>query len=110
MRESKIHSECFQWHHNTFPDQRGLLCYNLGNSANKIQGNLNKAMGIIKGRSDFSFYWKGKAYFIELKSPGERQTPEQVKWQLKMEFNGFEYYLCTSLLDFKSLMYDITLH
>ena len=76
--EVKIQSQIFQWHWNNYPEERGLLCYNLNNSANKIQGNQNKALGLIKGRSDMVYYYNGTAVMIELKNATGKQSKEQI--------------------------------
>ena len=57
LSEVKIQARIFQWHWNNYPQERGLLCYNLNNSANKVQGSQNKAIGLIKGRSDMVYYF-----------------------------------------------------
>jgi hypothetical protein len=102
--EIKIQSECFLWHWNTYPDERGLLCYNLNNSANKIQGNQNKALGLIKGRSDMVYYKNGKATMIEFKNDIGKQLPEQKKWQEIITNSGFKYHIIRSLDEFRNLI------
>jgi hypothetical protein len=98
--EVKIQSQIFQWHWNNYPTERGLLCYNLNNSANKIQGAQNKALGLIKGRSDLVYYYKGSAIMIELKNATGKQTKEQIVWQELVESQGFIYLVMRSLEDF----------
>ena len=72
LSEVKIQAQIFQWHWNNYPDERGLLCYNLNNSANKIQGSQNKAIGL----------------------------KEQLLWQATIEKAGFKYLIMRSLQDF----------
>lgn len=98
--EGRIQEECFIWAHNFRPHTRQLLCYNLNNSKNKIDGNLNKGKGLIKGRSDFTLYWLGKAYFIEMKTPTGTQSPDQIIFQRVVESHGFQYFICRSLNEF----------
>jgi hypothetical protein len=105
--ESKIQGECYKWFHNTYPHLRGLLCYNLNNSKNKIDGNLNKAMGLQKGRSDMTLYYHGKAYMLEFKTPFGNQTPEQMNWAAKVEQEGFPYYLVRSQEEFQNIIKHI---
>lgn len=107
QNEDRIQAECFTWFHNTYPELRGLLCYNLNNSANKIQGNKNKAMGLQPGRADFTFYYKGSAYFIEMKTPKGRQQEIQKKWMIQVLSHKFPYYLIRSLEDFQKLIQEI---
>lgn len=89
--EERIQSEFYIWFHNSYPQYRGLLCYNLNNSKNKIDGARNRSLGLQQGRSDMTFYWKGKAYFLELKNEIGRQSPGQITWQALVESHGFYY-------------------
>jgi hypothetical protein len=107
MSEAKIQSTCFIWTWNNYPQTRGLLCYNLGNSRNKIDGASNKAMGLIPGRSDMTFYWNKTAYFIEFKVPGQKQSISQTEWQNKVEKNGYKYYVIDSFEQFKETIHGI---
>ena len=102
--EDYIQVECFTWFHNKYPSLRGLLCYNLNNSKNKIDGSRNRAMGIIKGRSDLVLYYQAKAYHIEMKTPTGEQSPEQIAWQKKVEAQGFSYFIVRSLHEFQNII------
>ena len=105
--ETKLQSDCFIWAWNNLPETRRLLCYNLNNSANHIQGSRNKAMGVIKGRSDMVMYWEGKAHMIEFKIPGETQSKDQAKWESKITAHGFAYHIIDSFEDFQDLIRGI---
>lgn len=105
--ESKLQSECFIWAWNTYPELRGLFCYNLSNSKNKIDGNLNKAKGLIAGRSDMVLYYKGIATMIEFKTDIGVQSQAQKDWQSKIESQGFKYYVVRSLEEFQQLFKHI---
>jgi len=103
ISEGRLQEDCFLWSWNELPETRGLICYNLSNSKNKIDGNLNKAKGLQKGRSDLVFYWNKKALMIELKEDiGGVQSKDQSKWQAIVEAQGFEYVICRTLEDFKN--------
>lgn len=101
MTESKLQVDCYTWAHNNHPELRGLICYNLNNSRNKIDGNLNRSMGLQKGRSDMVLYGHRTARFLEFKLPGEKQTTEQKQWQAKIEAQGFEYHIVETIEQFK---------
>ena len=105
--EDRIHTLCYVFFHNTYPHLRGLLCYNLNNSKNKIDGNRNKAKGLRKGRSDLTLYYRGRTYFIEIKTPTGEQSLEQIEWQRKVEEQGFEYFIVRSLPEFQQLIFTI---
>ena len=98
--EIKLQAECFQWHWNTHIHERGLLCYNLNNSANKIQGNQNKALGLIKGRSDMVLYRESGVIMLEFKTESGVQSTAQKAWQELVEKNGFEYKIIRSFEEF----------
>ena len=102
--EDKIHQDCYVWFHNTYPHLRGLLCYNLNNSRNKIDGARNKPKGLIAGRSDLVLYYSGAAYMIEMKNEDGSQSNEQKEWEAKIKSQGFEYHICRSLSEFQSLI------
>lgn len=102
--EDKIHSECYVWFHNTYPHLRGLLCYNLNNSKNRIDGARNKALGLQAGRADFTFYYQGKAIFIEMKTDTGKQHIEQKNWERLVTEHGFKYYICRSVLEFQEII------
>jgi len=96
------------WAWNTLPETRMLLCYNLNNSKNKIDGNLNKGKGLIAGRSDFTFYWNKTAYFIEMKTETGTQDPAQKAFQRVVEGAGFKYTICRNLINFQEIIKSIT--
>lgn len=89
--EDRIHQECYLEFHNKYPLYRGLLNYNLNNSANARQGKKNKEMGLQAGRSDFEFLWNKKVYFIEIKTETGYQSKIQKEWQSLIESQGFYY-------------------
>lgn len=107
MNESRLQYECYTFFHSTYPHLRGLLCYNLNNSRNKIQAMMDKGKGLQKGRSDMVFYYKGQAVMIELKTEDGYQSKEQKEWQGKIEMAGFKYYVIRSLEEFKELINKI---
>lgn len=107
MSEIKLHSDCFLWAWNAHPETRLLLCYNLNNSKNKIDGNINRSLGLIKGRSDMTFYWRRSAYFFEFKTESGFQSADQKAFQNKVESQGFEYYIIRDLQTFKDILTKI---
>ena len=105
--EHRLQYDCYRWFHNTYPELRGLLCSNLSNSKNKIDGNRNKAMGLQAGRSDLTFYFKGNAYHIEMKTEIGKQAPEQIKWEALIKSQLFPYSIVRSLEEFQTLIKSI---
>lgn len=107
ITEDKLHFDCYMWFHNSFPNLRGLLCYNLNNSRNRIQASMDKGKGLQKGRSDLVFYYSGKAYMIELKIDEGRQSKYQKEWEAKIKSSGFDYTIIRSLQEFKDYINGI---
>jgi hypothetical protein len=105
--EDKIQSDCYVWFHNTYPQHRGLLCYNLNNSKNKIDGARNKAKGLIAGRSDMVLYYQSNAIMIEFKTSDGVQSAGQKEWEALVRSNGFQYHIIRSLSEFQSLILSI---
>jgi hypothetical protein len=105
--EDKLHQDCYVWFHNTYPQHRGLLCYNLNNSKNKIDGARNKAKGLIAGRSDMVLYYQSNAFMIEFKTSEGSQSAGQKEWEALVTSNGFQYYIIRSLPEFQSLILSI---
>lgn len=108
-QEDRIQQECYMWFHNTYPHLRGLLCYNLNNSASAIQGNKNKSMGLQPGRSDLVLYYAGHAYMIEMKTEYGKQSRGQSEWQSLTTRHGFVYAVIRTLDEFKVFIQRIAL-
>lgn len=102
--EERIQEDCYLWFHNTYPKLRGLLCYNLNNSSNRVQGAKNKGMGLQEGRSDMVFYFNAKAYMIEFKTEEGAQSPSQLKWEQSIRSQGFKYIVVRSKEEFMLLI------
>ena len=107
MTEEKLQSECYLWFHDTYPQYRGQLCYNLNNPRNRIRGMMDKAMGLQPGRSDMVLYHQGRAYMIELKLPDGVQSKIQEKWEAVIKQAGFSYVVIRSLEEFKRYLQGI---
>ena len=107
LAEDRLQQECYMWFHNSFPQYRGLLRYNLNNSANAIQGNKNKAMGLQAGASDMVLNFAGLTYFIELKVLKGVQSKGQLAWQRVIESQGFQYFIIRDQNTFRELIESI---
>jgi hypothetical protein len=69
---------------------------------------MDKGMGLQPGRSDMVFYFRGKAYHIELKVEGGKQGQDQKKWQECIERAGFSYIIIRdSIQDFQDYINGI---
>jgi hypothetical protein len=102
--EEKLQKNCVAWFNLQYPKLRGLLCYNLNNSRNKIDGAKNKALGLVAGRADVVLYRHGVATMIEFKIRDGTQSELQKEWQKIIEKENFEYYIIRDLDSFINLI------
>jgi len=105
--EDALQQECYQWFHNTYPNLRGLLCYNLSNSRNKIDGARNRNKGLQEGRADLVLYFDAKTYHIEMKTATGVQSKAQIKWAALIRTEGFPYYIIRNIESFQKLIRGI---
>lgn len=104
--ELPIQAKCFQWHWNTYPNERQTLFHVQNKAKNAIEGSKFKAMGVVKGVSDFVLLLYKEVVFIEMKEDGD-QKPEQLSFQLKVEARGHRYFICRSFDEFKELIISL---
>tara|TARA_R110000796_G_scaffold251460_1_gene382916 strand:- start:355 stop:690 length:336 start_codon:yes stop_codon:yes gene_type:complete len=102
MSEDRLTQECYLWFHAQYPDFRSLLFHvPNGGARNAREGAKMKTMGVTRGVSDFIFLWKGRAFFIELKTLSGTQSKDQLIWEEDVKLHGFDYYIIRTLTDFK---------
>ena len=102
--EQQLQQDIVRYFAYQYPTLKGLLCSNLNNSKDARTGGINKSLGVIPGRSDLVFYFKGKAYHIEVKALKGKQSEAQKEWEYKMVEQGFDYDVVRSLDEFLHLM------
>lgn len=110
MNEEQLQAKCFQWHWNTYPQDRRMLFHIQQNMfGNAYRGSLNKAIGVVSGVSDMIHIGRA-VLFLELKVRSNKQSPEQIDFENKVRARGFHYFVVTSLEQFmkivKSNMYE----
>lgn len=69
--EHVLQAKCFEWYHNKYISEtnRKRLFAVTNNSTNKVEGNKNKALGVVAGISDMIFVAPlGVVFFIEFKT------------------------------------------
>ena len=104
MQEFKIQAECFQWHWNNFPDQRGRLFTVNNNAPSAYAGSVMKAMGVVAGVSDMVYLSTAGAVFLEFKDPKGKQSISQKWWQGVVEEAGYRYEVIRSVEDFQRVL------
>jgi len=101
--EGALQAICFQWHWNTYPAERRMLFHVQNKAKNKIEGSRFKAMGVVKGVSDFVYIARSAVHFIELKTKTE-QSDEQVEFETKVKARGHSYHVVRNFGEFKKLI------
>jgi len=77
------------------------------NPRNKIDGNRQKAAGMVSGVADLAYLQNDRPpIFIEMKLPEGQQSEVQIKWQKVAESTGATYVVCRSLEQFKQIIED----
>lgn len=105
--EDQFQAECFQWHWNNRPNERGLLFHVNQKARNQIEGNRFKAMGVVPGVSDL-IYLIGPT-FIEMKTEKGTQSDDQKRFQRIVEGLGYRYVICRPpISNFISLFANLT--
>ena len=107
MTELQMQAQCFQWHWNTYPDERGCLYMNYNNAKNQAHGAILKAMGMVSGVADMTYLSARGAVFIELKTEVGEQSEAQKKWERLVRSRGYAYYVVRSVEEFKELIADL---
>lgn len=105
--ESQIQQDCLKWFAAQYPQlaQEGML-YHIPNEGIRLggMGARLKREGIVRGVADLCLCVpRGgfAALYVEMKKPGNYQTPEQRLWQHNVEKHGNRYVVCKSLEEFK---------
>lgn len=127
MREEEhnIQAACVRWFNLQWPGYRGLLfAVPNGGARSKATAGKLKAEGVVPGVADLILLvprlglphivdglvcYVGTAELccalcIEMKTEKGRQSPEQMKWQAKVESHGYKYAVCHSLDEFMAVV------
>jgi len=103
-QESSLQTSCVKWFRYQYPH---LVIYAVpnGGSRNVREAQRLKSEGVLAGVADLTILLpQGKSLYIEMKVKGNRQTPNQKKFQQKAEALGHKYYVCYSFEDFEKVV------
>ena len=107
MNGSEIQQSCLKWFALQYPvfAEEGML-FHIPNEGIRLgrMGARMKREGIVRGVADLCLCIpRGKfhALYIEMKKPGNYQTPDQKTWQKNAEKYGNCYVVCKSLDEFR---------
>jgi len=98
VTEREIQKLVVEWFRATYKDKGEIIC--VPNEVTHYSSNKWQAVGMRKGCSDLIVVLKGKVIFVELKTPQNKQSYEQVGFQRSVENLGYEYYVVRSLDEF----------
>ena len=114
LNHNQLQAKCFTWMWNTYPELRGLLFSVNNNLTTQMDGNAGairmaklKSLGVIKGTTDFIFYFKGKMYAWDIKVGRDKLRPEQVEFIAKVKLNGGDGGEIRSLEEFQEKVKEI---
>lgn len=107
LSHDQLQAECYQWFHNTYPEQRGLLHANANNSVNKIKGNQQKALGVVKGVLDMEYFRAKNLHFFDIKVGNDSLSKAQKNFIAKVESEGAKCYEIRSLEQFQTIIQEI---
>ena len=104
LSEFKLQSQCFLYHWNNYPNERGRLFTVNNNSDNKIRAVINQSMGVVAGVADMMYLSDTGLIAIEFKTITGRQSEVQKRWQETIEAAGYRYYIIRSFEQFKETL------
>ena len=104
LSEFKLQSQCFLYHWNNYPHERGRLFTVNNNSDNKIRAVINQSMGVVPGVADMMYLSDTGLIAIEFKTITGRQSEVQKRWQETIEAAGYRYYIIRSFEQFKETL------
>lgn len=101
--EALIQQQIYIHTNNTY---RQLICHSVPNGSSTGDARVISQMsqiGMVKGISDLIIHGKnGRCIMVEVKNSTGKQSPDQIKIQLKLEALGGVYILVRSIEDFKN--------
>jgi hypothetical protein len=104
LEEFKLQAQCFRYHWNERPQERGRLFTVNNNSGGKFEGAIMKAMGVVAGVADMMYLSDAGLIALEFKTPTGRQSPVQKQWQETIEAAGYRYVIIRTFEEFKQTL------
>ncbi len=104
LEEFKLQAQCFRYHWNERPQERGRLFTVNNNSGGKFEGAIMKAMGVVAGVADMMYLSNAGLIALEFKTPTGRQSPAQKQWQETIEAAGYRYVIIRTFEEFKQTL------
>lgn len=106
--ESHLQQQCFMWHWNNYPSERGCLRTIHNNAVNKIQGAQLKAIGVQSGTPDMFLVTNKGVIWLELKDgKGGVQSKAQKDFESLVKQRSGQYNIIRSLDEFITLIQNL---
>ena len=105
--ESKIQQSCVQWFRLAYREPKYLIfAVPNGGRRGKIEAGIMKGEGVRAGVADLVVMTDNKLFFVEMKTEAKssRQTDTQKEFEQIVSNLGFNYYICRSFDEFKTII------
>lgn len=114
MTHEQLVAESTQWFWNTFPEERRML-YAINNNVSSglskkqqmIEGNKNKAKGVVAGVFDICYLLPNKCAYMDAKVDYDHPSDEQLDFADKCADRGHLTFFYSSLREFQGLIYTL---
>jgi hypothetical protein len=105
MTHEQLIAQCFQWHWNTFIEERQMLYGVNNNSYDEREGNRNKAKGVVAGVLDFCYITpRGPSIYLDAKVGSDTLSKAQLSFIAKCEARGVECFEFSTLKEFQTII------
>jgi len=113
ITHEQLIAACFQWHWNTFPEERRML-YGVNNNVSaglsperaRIEGNKNKAKGVVAGVLDLCYICSFQVYWLDAKVGRDVLSHEQLDFIAKAEERGHRCFTFSTIEEFKKIILE----
>jgi len=123
MTHEQLIAAVTQWFWNNHPEERGML-YAINNNisegllsyvpkylrshAARIEGNKNKAKGVVPGVLDLCYItYEGKPVYLDAKVGNDKLSDEQKDFCEKLTDRGILWFVFSSVDEFKNIINTI---
>ena len=111
MNEESIQQSIIIWYNNNYSlkshNPRGLIFSVPNDTKNYMELKRKKNTGLLSGVSDLIVILpNSKILFIEVKSVANKQQPDQIEFQERVEKLNYKYYVIYSLTQFQQIIWQ----
>lgn len=104
VTHEQLIAACFQWHWNTFPEERRMLYAVNNNSLDSRAGAKMKSLGVVKGVLDLCYILPGKVAWLDAKVGNDAPSDEQLEFCDKCTERGHLTFFYSSLKEFQEII------